>query len=212
LKKKTNWLLVIVVFAIVAVAVSYFAGVLKPEQLGTIGGVFAQKDVVMEDFKQKQVAYGAQHADAFITYTDKALGYSLKYPIGYQISRDEELEPDITLRIWAESPFSSSEAVIVRTFDQEFTDQDLKETFAELNPSEIVYNYSGVLDGRKIYLFTVEEYLSATNEFFFIKNAVFPDCKTPDGKTYSALLTFAVPEALSEDLDLADYVIYSFKC
>jgi hypothetical protein len=172
----------------------------------------------MEDFKQKQVAYGAQHADAFITYSDKARGYSLKYPIGYQITKDDELGSNASVRIWADSPFSAGEIFTVRVFDGSFTEKDFAEALTQVQADSsspvntVTYNYSGSIDGRKGYLFTVEQYVDAVNEIVYSKNAIYPDCKTPDGKTYSALLTFAVPEALSEDQDLADYVLYSFKC
>jgi hypothetical protein len=221
--KKTSWfgklLTLLILIAIIAGA-AYFLGWLKPESLGAVGAAFAPRDAFLEEYKTRQAAFEKQNAAQLLTYKDAARGYSLKYPVGYMIEKNagalREAEPDVDLRVWADSPFSAGEIATVRVFDGSFTDAEFAEALAALGSSDVInevtLNRSAMRDGRKVYFYRVTEYVTAIDEFVYSRNAIFPDCKDASGKTYSALVSFAVPETLDEDLDLADFFVYSFKC
>jgi hypothetical protein len=99
----------------------------------------------------------------------------------------------------------------VRVSERDFTDKDFDDVVDALNAGDLVSRYSGVLAGKRVYVYTVKQKFLA-NEVVFLKTAVYPECKAKDGTRYTAVVTAAIPDALAQDLDLADYVIYSFKC
>lgn len=204
--KTGSWIFLIVLIALAAAV--YYAF-----NTPALKDVFTPKNAFLDAFAKKQLEFEAENGQDFLLYTHPDKGYSIKYPVGYLASSEPEIdEPDVSLRIWADSPISSAEVFTVRLQDEGFTDKDFEETLATFDKTSVVSSYSGTLDGRKTFLFTVKHASELTNETFFVRTAIYPDCKAKDGTTYSAMIMAAIPSVLSADLDAADYMIYSFKC
>ncbi|MEM0475982.1 MAG: hypothetical protein QW343_04290 [Candidatus Norongarragalinales archaeon] len=204
--KKSSWMLVLV--AVVLVGAAYFFYVTNPSAFASVLGNEANS--FLENQERQSHAYAARHAQNFVSFTHPLLGYVVKYPIGYNAVLDEE--DGITFTAWANSPVSASEVITVRAGDKEFTEQNFKDAATSFPAEEFVSAYRGTLNAKRIYLLTVKKDSEATTDKIIVRNAFFPDCKALDGTRYTAVVTVAIPQLLSEDLDLADYIIYSFKC
>ncbi|MFH1751086.1 MAG: hypothetical protein ABH863_05380 [Candidatus Micrarchaeota archaeon] len=168
------------------------------------------KLIVKNPEKDKQAyldAINAKYEPGTLQYEDRMYGYKLRYPIGY----DAVLEPfpGIHQRFAAFYPPFSMELIDIRI----------------LTPADLTVN--GVLDAAKEFNAPVntqtingkQAYLISTKlpsltddlEDTYIRQAFF-QCKNSTGFQYWLSYTAGISEALSADLELADYMIYSIEC
>ncbi len=140
----------------------------------------------------------------FLAYTDAQYGFSLKYPVGYAIV----FQPDlfVQVRVIALQYASSAEVYDVSVFEA----QDAERAFIDAKNAlegKLLEEKQLTINGRKAFLLNslVENPVDGDEKLF--ARQAFYDCGT-----YTALFTGIIPLGLSDDLGLADYMIYEFKC
>ncbi|MFH0973497.1 MAG: hypothetical protein V1817_01770 [Candidatus Micrarchaeota archaeon] len=225
MKKNSFKTILVVIVLFVIVVIAYYAGVFSAfgvfpggGQRGEQGGasiaqltsLFEQRDAFLDSAAANAQDYGVQHASDFVFFKHPTLGYTVRYPVGYAA----ELDPDeaTSFRASAVSPLSSSgETLDVRISSRDFTQTDFNEVKNSFG-SDLVSSHAGVINGKRIFVYTLKIPSDLENETAFVRTAFYPECQQSNGTRYTAMLMAAVPEKLSEDLDLADYFIYSFEC
>ncbi len=196
--------------AIAAIAVAaYYAGLFGGVS-GPLAGFFTQQNAFVEASQARARVYGEAHATEMLSYTHPNWGYTVKYPVGYYA----EAEPDFdtSFRATANSPVSTAELIEVRVAERVFTEKDFEDAASAFGEGELVSRYSGSSNGKKIFVFQSKSASPETQEKISLRTAVYSECVAPDGTRYTAVLLALVPDVLGEDLDLADYAIYSFTC
>lgn len=145
--------------------------------------------------------FAAEHGDKMLSYRDDEYGFTIRYPVGYAAM----FAPDagIRLRFMALGPGTNSEvidvAVVNGTPEEAFTDLD-DQLFEKETREELTVN------NRRLLLIKGETSDPVFEEPAFARLAVF-DCGN-----YTAAINAFVPRLLLKDLELVDYMIYSFEC
>ena len=197
---------ILVLAAIIVLGAAYFGGVFgKP-----IAFLPSSESEFLNSAKTQADDYGAVNVAEFISFTHPTWGFRVNYPVGYIAGSDPE--PEVSFRALANSGFSSAEVLEVRVAERGFTEKDFENTISAFAAGELVSKSSGTVDGKKAFFYEVGQKRDETGETLFVKNAVYPDCKALDGTLYTAVVTAVVPDVLSTDFALADYVLLSFKC
>ncbi len=173
----------------------FLQGVVKVEDLKERAGlVEASKPVGVMNFEKKF------SSSQFLTYRDSQYNFSLKYPIGYAIV----FQPDlfIQVRVIALQYASAAEVYDVSVFEA----QDTARAFTDAKNAlegKLLEEKQLTINGRKAFLLnSLVENPAEGDEKLFARQA-FYDCGA-----YTAVFTGVVPLSLSDDLGLADYMIY----
>lgn len=137
-----------------------------------------------------------------LVYTDPADGYSIRIPIGYEaIANPDEIT---SLRIAAHLIGSSSEVFSVALFeDTDFSQEELKQLTGF---DQVLSQKDTSVNGRKTILFSAVNQSVVDGEQLYYKLALV-QCPS-----YTISFTGVIPDELSPDLELYDYMLGSIKC
>jgi hypothetical protein len=206
-----NKLVLILVLVVLAGVAAHYAGFFSSGGAGTaLNALFSQRNAFLDAAAAKAEAYGAQYSQDFLSYTQPEYGYTVNYPKGY-LALADPIE-DVSFRAAANTPISYAEVIDVRVSERDFTQKDFEEVLSGFTKDELVSQYSGVINGKKVFVYTTKGTFPIAKESIFLRTAVYPECKANDGTRYTGVIIAAISGTLAQDLDLADYVIYSFKC
>ncbi|MBI5636044.1 hypothetical protein HY993_03735 [Candidatus Micrarchaeota archaeon] len=193
--KLTNALLFAALVAAV-VLIAYFLSVGKSDSVNT---ALTGKSAVDANFESLSKKY----APLTISYQEPELNYSIRIPVGYESQSNPDNQT--SLRVKANYPGASSEVFDVSAYEKtSFSARDFEEMRGEYQ--EAPGAFETTVNGRKTVLF------SASNSSWFEGEQIFYRFALIDCPSYALLFNAVVPDELSSDLELYDYMLGSIKC
>lgn len=137
-----------------------------------------------------------------ISFTDPIRGYSVRYPVGYPL----QAEDGQSVTFFALGPSGLSETFVFQVVNDSYSAEELETIGTEefqVKPESV---QSLSVSGKKIIRI---QYLIPKDQFgeplYMVQGFV------PCGN-YSLYFVASIPDSLKDDLDLADYSLYSAQC
>jgi|GEM_PF-2805623 len=157
----------------------------------------------------RTIAFAANNSQDLIWFVHPDWGFNITYPSGYTAEADEEA--GVYFRAVAVVPGWTAETVEVYASNGSLSQADFNDFVASQNSSEIQFAGTKEYGGRQAYVLNLKTANQVIVETDFVRTAFYA-CQTPAGDPYSAVVIFTVPEMLASDLELADFVLSTFKC
>lgn len=136
-----------------------------------------------------------------IPYVDPALGFSVRYPVGYPLDA-----PDgDSVSFYAPGPTGVSEAFVFQAVKPDYGADDLKAAAADLS-ADLRSQQTVTVDGRPALRLLYDLPADQVGEKAQLLQGLVP-CGN-----YSLFLAATVPQSLHDDVALADYALYTARC
>lgn len=159
--------------------------------------------------------FNSTFGSSMLNYTDYNYGFTVQYPKGYYVNNSNNYDNNTVFYASASTFFPHFSEILTLDVLNNTTAQS--EYNSALNSlGSVVNDLNGVGFLNNYYLLNFDFFANSTssygvNDTVLGREALF-DCKTPQGNSYVAIITFMTPQISSSDLALADYVFSTFKC
>ncbi len=176
------------------------------QNLGLSGGKAAQAQ-----------AFDNTYAPQFLTYTDDQFGFQVNYPIGYAASNDVNTATQTSsFMLLVPRRTGDAESLVLRAYlpdAGETPETTLADFRSELGVSDLRENHVKIHGADAI---TFDSYdaieQSGLQTDATLSVAIYSCPAHGDAPAYLALFTARTPADLPADLDMVNYLEYSFKC
>ncbi len=147
-------------------------------------------------------AISYEYDNVTLSYTDPIRGYSIRYPTGYPL----QSEDGQGVLFFAPGPSGLSESFVFRVANETYSSEELQDIALEELQVTPLSQTERTVQGRRIlrlqYLIPEDE----LGEPLHIVQGLVP-CSG-----YSLYFVASIPETLKDDLNLADYSLYTARC
>jgi len=196
-----NWKTLALVVVVVAAAALLLAQGQAAKALGVGPGPATP-------LEKQLAAFGEKRGQDFIYFNDSNYSLAIKYPIGYEALYYPD--PQVMVRFRALNPGGVSEVIDVSVSDTVYGRSDFDRDMAGFPVTQgeysakVVAKEEGEINGRKAFFATLNQ--SVGGEPAWTKITAV-DCGD-----YSAFISATVPESISSDRVVAEYMIRSLRC
>ncbi|MFH1056778.1 MAG: hypothetical protein V1717_03220 [Candidatus Micrarchaeota archaeon] len=153
------------------------------------------------DLQAQARSFSNQNSETLLDYKSQDWGFSIRYPVGYEVSSDESF----TLKIRSYVEHFAPEVFTLR-IEQDFSsEKDLQNAVSALKTQGSEDGFSTAFSGKKFY------FLKDTSEEGFVSSFLY-SCTAPNATAYTAVLTTFVPASFPEDKATVNFIAHSFDC
>lgn len=199
--------LVVVLVVVAAILAAWLVLLGGAQQLGLSVPMLTLQAPASAAFVQ---SFELENAQNMLVYRDVYYGFDVNYPIGYYAQQD--LLPGTRVQFSA-TTFDASESIEIAVVNRTPSVDELQNLEAGFPEGTLLDKRKETIGGRTAYLVNYEtQPLEGSDEKVYVKQAVFTGCTDVANKEHIIILTAAVPQQFYSDLQLVDYMIYSFRC
>lgn len=165
------------------------------------------------DRMPRALEFGGKNVESFFQYNDSKYGFTLNYPLGYEVYANPAFE-ECYLELGRGIPGALALLDVCLTVTRVKTARELRDdVIRDLKAAGAtrITQEEETIEGEKAYFLEAEGEDVLTDENMLYRFG-FYSCRDLDGGDYFVSLSASMSFDLLPELKFVDYVLYSFKC